>query len=300
MKVVVTGGTGFLGRHISRALLDDGHDVTVLGRDPNKVSAIPELAGANATKADVTEPATLRGRFEGADAVVQATQFPNHPIEIPRRGLTYDRYDRQATVNVLTEAQRAGVDKFVYISGAGADPVSEKTWYRAKGHAEQAIRSSGIDYAIVRPSWAYGPEDRALNRFAQIAKLSPVVPQPGAEEQRIQPIYVGDIGRVVARVFERAAWNEVYEAGSREVMTMNEVVHTLLDVMGKRRPVVPIPTPLLKLATAPLKLLPSPPMTPSGIEFATQSGLVDISKMLEVLGVEPLSLRDGLSRYIAR
>lgn len=299
VKVVVTGGTGFLGRHISRALLDHDHDVTVLGRNPNKVSSIPQLAGANATKADVTEPATLRGGFEGAEAIVQAAQFPNHPVEVPRRGLTYDRYDRQGTVNVLAEAERAGVTKFVYISGAGADPVSEKTWYRAKGLAEQAIRRSGIDYAIVRPSWAYGPEDRALNRFAQIAKLSPVVPQPGSVPQRIQPVYVGDIALAVARVFERDAWNEVYEIGSREVMTMNEVVHTLLEVMGKKRSVLPIPTSLLKLATAPLKLLPSPPMSPSGIEFATQEGLVDISKTVEILGVEPIPLREGLARYVS-
>ena len=300
MKVVVSGGTGFLGRHISRALMDDGHEVTVLGRNPNKVSAIPELAGANATKGDVTEPATLRGRFEDANAVVQAAQFPNHPVEVPSRGLTYDRYDRQGTINVLAEAQRAGVGKFVYISGAGADPVSEKTWYRAKGLAERAILESGIDHAILRPSWAYGPEDRALNRFAQIAKLSPVVPQPGAAVQRIQPVYVGDIALAVARVFERDAWNDVYEIGSRDVMTMNEVVHTLLDVMGKRRAVLPIPSSLLKVATAPLKLLPSPPMSPSGIEFATQDGIVDITKMIEVLGVDPVPLRAGLQRYIAR
>lgn len=300
MKVVVSGGTGFLGRHISRALIDHGHDVTVLGRNPNKVSAIPELAGANATKGDVTEPATLRGRFEDADAVVQAAQFPNHPVEVPSRGLTYDRYDRQGTVNVLAEAQRAGVDKFVYISGAGADPVSEKTWYRAKGLAERAILESGIDYAILRPSWAYGPEDRALNRFAQIAKLSPVVPQPGAAVQRIQPVHVGDIALAVARVFERDAWNDVYEIGSRDVMTMNEVVHTLLDVMGKRRAVLPIPSSLLKVATAPLKLLPSPPMSPSGIEFATQDGIVDITKTIEVLGVDPVPLRAGLQRYVGR
>ncbi|MDP9068903.1 MAG: NAD(P)H-binding protein [Actinomycetota bacterium] len=300
MKVVVAGGTGFLGRHICKALLRGGHDVTVLGRNPDKVASIPELQGANATRGDVTDPASLVGRFEGADAVVQAVQFPNHPIEVPRRGLTYDRYDRQGTENVLNQARRSGVQRLVYISGAGADAVSEKPWYRAKGLAEQVIFASGIDYAIVRPSWAYGPEDRALNRFVQIARLSPVVPQPGATPQRIQPIYVGDVALVVARIFEREAWNEIYEIGSREVMTMNEVVRTLLDVMGKKRPVVPIPTGLLKVATAPLKVLPAPPMTPQGIEFATQEGLVDISKAVQLLGFEPLSFRDGLALYMKR
>ena len=300
MKIVVAGGTGFLGRHICKELVADGHEVAVLGRSPDKASSIPELHGANATRGDVTDPATLRGRLDGSDAVVQAVQFPNHPIEVPRKGLTYDRYDRHGTVNMLAEAQRAGVRRFVYMSGAGADPASEKTWYRAKGLAERAVIGSGMDHAIVRPSWAYGPGDRALNRIAGIARFSPFLPQLGASVQRIQPVYVGDIARVVARIFERAAWNDIYEVGSREVMTMNEVGRTLLEVLGKKRSIVPVPSTLLKLATAPLKALPNPPMTPQGVEFATQDGLVDITKMVEVLGVEPLSLREGLGRYITR
>ena len=297
MKVVVAGGTGFLGRHIARALLDSGNEVTVLGRSPDKVSRIPALAGANATLGDVTDPASLTGRLEGADAVVMAVQFPNHPIEVPRKGLTYDRYDREGTINLLAEAKRAGGVRFLYVSGASADPASEKTWYRAKGLAERAIASSGLEHAIVRPSWAYGPEDRALNRFASIARMSPVVPQPGASPQLIQPIYVGDIGDVFARIVERDAYG-VFEIGSREVMTMNEVVRTLLEVMGKKRVVIPVPKALLKLATAPLKVLPSPPMTPQGIEFATQDGLVDISRAVKELDFDPLSLREGLRRYM--
>ena len=298
MKIVVAGGTGFLGRHISKALLAGGHAVTVLGRSPDKVSRIPELAGANATLGDVTDPTSLTGRLEGADAVVMAVQFPNHPIEVPRKGLTYERYDHEGTVNLLAEAQRAGGVRFLYVSGASADPASEKTWYRAKGMAERAITNSGVEHAIVRPSWAYGPEDRALNRFASIARMSPVVPQPGASPQLIQPIYVDDIADVFARIVERGAYGGVFEIGSREVMTMNEVVRTLLDVMGKKRVVIPIPKALLKLATAPLKVLPSPPMTPQGIEFATQDGLVDISRAVKELDFDPVSLRVGLSRYI--
>lgn len=298
MKVVVAGGTGFLGRHISRALMDDGHAVTVLGRDPSKASSIPELQGANATRGDVTDPASLTGTMGGADAVVQAVQFPNYPMEDPSKGLTFDNYDRRGAENLLMEATRAGVSKYVYISGAGVDPSSEKTWYRAKGLAERAIRSSGLDHAIIRPSWGYGPEDKALNKFAQIARFSPIVPHPGVRRQEIQPVYVGDIAKTVARVFEREAWNDLFEIGSREVMTMTEVVNTLLDVMGKKRLVVPIPTPLMKLATAPLTLLPAPPLSPQGVEFAIQDGLVDISKTVELLGVEPLSLREGLSLYM--
>ena len=299
MKIVVAGGTGFLGRHIAKALLAAGHGVTVLGRSPDKVSTIPELAGASAARGDVTKPETLVGTMEGADAVVGCVQFPNHPVEVPRKGLTYDNYDYKGTENLLAEARRAGVERYVYLSGAGANTASDKTWYRAKGFAERAIRNSGLKFAIVQPSWAYGPEDRALNRLAKIARVSPVVPRLGVKPQRIQPVSADDVGLTFRRVFERdEAWGQTFELGGPEVMTMQEILETMLRVMGKRRLIVPIPLALAKLGTAPLKLLPSPPMTPHGIEFAVQEGVVDTALLEKVLDVHPVPLEEGLRRYL--
>jgi NADH dehydrogenase len=299
MRIAVAGGTGFLGRHISRALLDAEHHVTVLSRTPAKVASIELLEGATGAAADVTDPAALQGVLDGHEALVNCAQFPNHPVEVPRKGLTYDRYDRQGTENLLAEASRAGVGRILYISGAGADVASDKNWYRAKGFAEDAIKRSGLDFVILRPSWAYGPEDKALNKFAFIARLSPVIPIPGVRPQLIQPVHVDDIALAVARAFERdGAWGRVLEIGSDEVMTMRQVVRTMLAVMDKRRLLLPIPLAVAKLGTAPLRLLPSPPMTPKGIEFAAQTGLVDIAEMKSVLGVDPVPLAEGLARYM--
>ncbi|HEU4480431.1 MAG TPA: complex I NDUFA9 subunit family protein [Actinomycetota bacterium] len=298
VRIVVAGGTGFIGRHIAATLIAAGHEVSVLGRSPGKVRSIPELSGATPIKGDVTEPASLRGTLDGAHAVVGAVQFPNHPIEVPRKGLTYDRFDRGGTQNLLEEAKRAGVRRYVYMSGAGADLTSDKTWFRAKGFAERALQESGLDHAIVRPSWAYGPEDRALNRFAQIARLSPIVPRLGVRPQRVQPVHVDDIAEAVRRIFDRDAWGHIFEIGGPDVMTMQEIIETLLDVMGKRRAILPVPLPLAKLGTAPLVVLPSPPMTPHGIDFAAQDGLVDNSLMHRILEMETIPLRAGLARYI--
>lgn len=299
MNIVVAGGTGFVGRHICKALLGSGHTVTVLSRSPHRAGSIPELSGAHSRVGDVTVRASLRGRLDGADAVVGAVQFPNHPVEVPRRGLTYDRYDRQGTEHLIAEARESEVERYVYISGAGASSSSDKPWYRAKGRAEEAIKQSGIAYSMLRPSWAYGPEDRALNRLAAIARFSPVVPRLGVRPQLIQPVYVGDIALAVRRIFEEdEAWGRTFEIGGPEVLTMDEVLRTLLGVLGKRRAVVPVPAPLAKIATAPLTLLPSPPMTPTGIDFATQDGLVDTTELQKILDLHPLSLREGLSRYL--
>lgn len=307
MRVVVAGGTGFLGRRVSRALMDDGHEVTILGRDPRKVSRIRELEGATGVFGDVTDPYSLKETLDGHDAVAVAIQFPNYPMEQPRRGLTFDRFDRQGTENLLDEAARAGVERFFYVSGVGVDPSSPMPWYRAKGRAEVSIRSSGLRYAILRPSWAYGPGDKALNKFAAIARMSPVVPIPtrfaGARplQQRIQPVSVDDIALAATRVFGREdAWNRVIEIGGPDVMTMPEVVRTMLDVMGKKRLLIPVPTALMKVVTAPLAFLPKPPLTPGAVDFAVQDGLADLSELHGVLGIEPLTLREGLARYMGR
>ncbi|MEA2476946.1 MAG: hypothetical protein QOC87_1145, partial [Actinomycetota bacterium] len=207
MRIVVAGGTGFVGRHITQKLVADGHTVAVLSRDPSKVTNIPELGGATGIRGDVTDPGSLDGLLDDAQGVVATVQFPNHPVEVPRKGLTYDRYDRAGTENLLAAAKKSGVERLFYVSGAGADPRSDKTWYRAKGVAETSIRASGLRWAILRPSWAYGPEDRALNRIAAIARYSPVVPRLGAGRQVIQPVWVDDIAAATARIFETdGAW----------------------------------------------------------------------------------------------
>jgi uncharacterized protein YbjT (DUF2867 family) len=301
VKVAVAGGTGFLGRHISAALIATGHEVTVMTRDPGKAANIGALKGARAVRGDVTVPASLRGVFDGIEAVVGCVQFPNHPIEVPRRDLTYETHDHIGTRNLLAEAKRAGVRRYFYVSGAGADPASDKTWYRAKGRAEVAVHESGLDHCILRPSWAYGPEDRALNRLALIARFSPVVPRLGMKPQWIQPVFVDDIADAVVSAFEHDdAWGRTFEIGGPDEMTMDQVIRTLLSVLRLRRVVLPIPATLAKIGTAPLVLLPAPPMTPSGIEFAIQDGLVDMSETTTILGIKPMTLRAGLSTYIQR
>lgn len=297
MKVVVAGGTGFIGRYLVRALLDADNEVTVLSRRGD-TSGIAQLVGASATTADVTDPESLRGKLDGAEAVVGVVTFPNYPAEVPRKGLTFDRYDRQGTENLLAESQRAGVEKYLYISGAGADPDSPIVWYRAKGRAEAALKASGLAYVILRPSWAYGPEDKALNKFVAIARFSPVVPRIGLRRQEIQPVYVKDIATAVSRIFERDTWNKTFEIGGPDVMSMDAVIATMLKVMGKHRLIVPVPAILAKIATAPLTLLPSPPMTPGGIEFAIQDGLVDSHEMAKALDVHPVVLAEGLANYL--
>lgn len=292
--IVVAGGSGFLGRHIVRALAGTGAPVRIISRRPDR---IPEFGQKETLPGDVRDPRSLGAAIAGRDAVVMAAQFPGHPVEKPRRGRSYDAVDRAGTENLIAAAQSAGVERFVYISGAGVGQGRPEPWFAAKDRAEDLVRSSGMRWMILRSSWAYGEGDRALNRIARIARFSPVVPVLGWNRQKVMPVWAGDVGAAVARAFEiPAAWGRVFEIGGPDVLTMREVVRTLVGALGLRRLLIPIPKVLAAIATAPLVLLPSPPLTPRAVEFATADAIVDSSAVREVLGVHPLSLREGLAR----
>lgn len=296
--IAVAGGSGFLGRHIVRALSHRGASVRIISREPSRA---PDFGQKESLPGDVRDPASLEAAVMGCEAVVMAAQFPGHPVEKPRRGRSYDLVDRAGTENLIAAARRAGVKRFVYVSGAGVGKGRPEPWFTAKDRAEELVRSSGMSWMILRPSWSYGDGDRALNRIASIARFSPVVPVLGWNRQKVMPVWAGDVGAAIASAFEvPAAWDRVFEIGGPNVLTMREVVRTLMHALGLRRILVPVPKVLAKFATVPLTLLPNPPLTPRAVDFATGDALVDSSATRELLGVHPVSLAEGLARVHGR
>ena len=295
MTVLVAGGTGFIGRAIVSALRRDGHQVRVLTRDAAR-TPFPHDRGVTLVAGDVRDAATLTDAVAGVDTVVCAVQFPGHPVEVKRKGLTYDEYDRAGTENLVSVAKKAGVDRLVYISGAGVGQGRPEEWFVAKDRAEAAVRASGMTWTIVRPSWVYGPRDRSLNKLAFFARVLPVVPLTGSGRNRVRPVHVDDVATVVARALRSpAADNEVFEVGGPQLLTMRQIVSTMLDVMGKRRIVLPAPAPLVKLGAAVLYLLPGRILSPRAVDFANGEADVDPRPTIERLGVTPRALADGVT-----
>src|SRR5262249_45136381 len=135
---------------------------------------------------------------------------------------------------------------------------------------------SGIPYTIFRPSWVYGREDRSLNRFVKFARTLPFVPVIGDGKNRVQPLFILDLAKIVSMALENPkAINQVYEIGGPQTLTMNEIVATMLRAMGKHRPIVHHPAWFMKLAAGPLTLLPRPPLSPDAVDFITMEELVD-------------------------
>ncbi len=292
--ILVAGGTGFTGRAIVLAIRQRGLPVRVLSR--GSANPFANDPGVSMVRGDVRDPATLGAALDGVDCVVGAVQFPGHPVEVPRAGLTYDEYDRRGTQNLVAAAVAAGVRRYVYISGAGAGEGRPEEWFVAKDAAERIVRESGLEWVIVRPSWMYGPGDHALNRFAAIARWSPVVPLTSLGRNTVQPVHVDDVAKVVARgVDSETTKNVVIGAGGPETLSMRAIVKTMLTAMRLRRLVLPTPPLLVKLGALVLYRLPGRILSPRAVDFANGESPVDIAAMRELVGVEPRRLADGLS-----
>jgi NADH dehydrogenase len=298
MRIVVTGGTGFIGRQVVDRLLEEGQDtVVVTSRDPDRrdlwdgrVSMVQAFAG---------DPVSLGKAFMRADVVVHAIQFPNHPVEDPAKGRTYVETDGHGTVVAARTARKLGVRRFVYLSGAGAGQGRPQPWFRAKDMAEAAIRETGMEHALLRPSWIYGPGDHSMSRFVWFCRHLPVVPVIGDGRTPVYPSYVKDVARAVADAARREGVKDTaLELGGPRRMTMDEVIRTVQAVLGRRRPLLHHPPGLMKLLVLPMRLLPEPMLSPAAIDFITQEVEIDPRPAFEYLGFTFRGLEEGLREYL--
>jgi NADH dehydrogenase len=297
MRVLVTGGTGFIGRNVvDRLLQEAGVEVAVTTRDPGRDHWQGRVRLEQAFAGDAL---SLGKAMTGADVVVHAIQFPNHPVEDPHKGRTYLEVDGKGTEIAVQVAKALGVRRFVYLSGAGAGQGRSQSWFQAKDRAEKAIRESGMEYAILRPSWVYGPGDRSMSKFVTFTHTLPFFPQIGDGQAPVYPVYVKDLGRAVAScVMRDDSKDKVLDVGSPQRLTMDEVVRTLQKVLGQRRLIVHHPKAFMKLAAWPMRVLPNPPLSPDAVDFVTQVVEMDPRPAAEYLGVTFRPLEEGLRDYL--
>ncbi len=298
--ILVAGGTGFVGGGIVRELARRGKPVAVLTRSAAGAKRSPGL-DVEYREGDVTRPESLAAPMQGVEAVVGCQQFPDSPIENPGKSYTFEKVDAEGTENLVRAAKAAGVKRCVYLSGAGAAPEGPH-WFRAKWRAETAVRESGLTYTILRPSWVYGPEDRSLNRFLSMSRFLPFVPLIGnVGKQRMQPVFVDDVGRAVAESLDNpAAANQIFELGGPEVMSMTEVVRAALQVAGRKRLLLSSPKAVMKLVASVLQFAPGRPLSPDAVDFITGDALGDSAAIQRALGLRLTPLREGLATYLGK
>ncbi|ELZ41808.1 complex I NDUFA9 subunit family protein [Halorubrum tebenquichense] len=261
MKVLVAGGTGFIGSYLCGALAEDDHAVTALSRSPEET---PE--GVTGVSGDVTDYGSIESAVEGHDAVVNLVALS--PLFEPEGGnRMHDRIHRGGTENLVRAAEDGGVERFVQLSALGADPNGDTAYIRSKGEAESIVRESDLDWAIFRPSVVFGEGGEFVSFTKRLKGMFapgvPLYPLPGGGKTRFQPIHVEDlVPMIAAAVTDEEHVGETYEIGGPEVLTLRQVTDLVYEAEKKGVTILPLPMPLAKIGLSVLGAVPGFPMGP--------------------------------------
>jgi uncharacterized protein YbjT (DUF2867 family) len=293
MRILVTGATGFVGPSIVQRLVDDGHTVRVLEHTAGSSAALPSQ---EALEGSMTDAASLRRAVEGQEAVVHLVAILSGKPEQFRAVM------EEGTRDLLAAAREAGVRRFVLMSALGTDEETKDLvpYYGAKWQMEQDVKESGLEHVIFRPSFIFGREGGALGQFKKIAKLAPMTPIVGPGTQRIQPIWVDDVGAYFGEgVVRPEAANRMFELGGPDAVTWNEFWSRLKQAQGSRRPSIHLPFGLMRVQAAVLELLPKPPVTRDQLKMlAAGDNVVSNSDAVDTFGLPLVPLDEQLRRAV--
>jgi uncharacterized protein YbjT (DUF2867 family) len=256
--ILVTGAGGFVGSHTVPALVSAGHRVAAMIRSPADGPAVLGRLSASARtsvelrEGDITRPETLGTAFAGVDAVV-------HLVAIPRdfnRGADLHRINTEGTRAVLAAMAETGVRRLIHMGAMGVVNDPRLHYASSKAQAEDLVRSSRLDWTILKPSLQFGQGDGFFNLVAGLVRLSPgIVPVPGDGKSRFQPIFVGDVASIMVKcIADPGTVGEALELGGPRYWTYREITGEVLRALGKRRAIVPVPIPLIRLVAGAAEL----------------------------------------------
>jgi len=301
--VTVFGGSGFLGRHVTRALVREGYRVRPAVRRPDLAGHLQPLGRVgqiHAVQANLRYPESVEAAVRGADAVVNLVG-----ILFERGKQTFDAVQAEGAATVARAAAAAGA-RMVHVSALGADPESPALYGRSKAAGEAAVLASVPDAVVLRPSILFGPEDDFFNRFAALARMSPALPLIGGGLTKFQPVFVGDVAQAVLRaVGGRAKGGTVYELGGPEVKTFRELMEYVLAVTERKRMLMPLPFGLARLQAMVLQYMPKPLLTPDQVELLRTDNIVSDAatadgRTLAAFGIEPAAMEAVVPSYLWR
>ncbi|QUS37655.1 complex I NDUFA9 subunit family protein [Tardiphaga alba] len=301
--VTVFGGSGFVGRHVVRALAKRDYRIRVAVRRPELAGYLQPLGRVgqiHTVQANIRNPASIKAAMRDASIVVNL-------VGILAEGgkQSFDAVQAEGAGAIAQAAAEIGA-RLVHVSAIGADANSESAYGRAKAAGEANVLAAVPTASILRPSLVFGPEDSLTNRFASLARMAPVMPVFGAET-RMQPVFVGDVAQAVADAAEgKTKPGAVYELGGPEVLTMQEIVEIVLKTIERERMILPVPMGIAKLKSYFLQFAPGDfKLTPDQVAMLKVDNVVsDAAKAagltLEGLGIAPDSLETVAPQYLWR
>jgi NADH dehydrogenase len=296
MVVFVTGGTGFVGRSVLRALLAHGHRVRALVRRGSE-GRLPRDDRIEPVPGDVSEPGTLPDAMRGAEAVVHLVGIIR---EHPGRGVTFERLHTEATRHVLTAARAAGGPRFVHMSALGTRPGARSRYHQTKWAAEEAIRGSGLAWTIFRPSVIFGPGDGFVTLLARLVRRFPVVPVIGDGQNRIQPVAIEVVAEGFARALEQpASVGQIFAVCGPRAYTFDAILDEIGAALGRRRvPKLHHPVGLVAPVVRLLQTVPAFPLSTDQLLMLGEDSTCDPAPFLDRFGITPVDFATGIRRYL--
>jgi NADH dehydrogenase len=291
--ILVTGATGFVGPKVVHALRAQERDVRCLVRRPAKAGTL-RAWGCELAEGDVTDADSLRRAVDGCDAVVHLVAI------ITGSPADFERVMVEGTRNMVAAAREADVRRFVLMSALG---VSEQTrtlvpYYGAKWEMEAAVRESGLEYVIFRPSFVFGRDGGVLPLFLRQVRWSPVTPVIGSGERRLQPIWVEDVASYFAAAIHLpGATGGTFDLVGPDRVTWNELYERIARTLAKRRARVHVPLSVARIGAAVAERLPRPPLTRDQLTMLEAGDNVgDPVPAERAFGIPPIGLDEQLRR----
>ncbi|MBC7281031.1 complex I NDUFA9 subunit family protein [Hoeflea sp.] len=303
--VTVFGGSGFVGRHVVRALARRGYSIRVAVRRPDLAGHLQPLGGVGqivAVQANLRNRESVDRAVQGADHVVNCVGIL---FESGRN--TFDSV-QEFGARAVAEAARAAGAGLTHISAIGANTESASVYARSKGRAEASILKILPGAVILRPSIVFGPEDEFFNKFAEMARFAPALPLIGGGATKFQPVYVGDVAEAVARSVDgKVSGGVIYELGGPRVMSFKEVLEEILRITQRKRALVPLPWSVASLMGKISSFIPfiDPPLTGDQVVLLKTDNVVSAEaasqrRTLEGMGIAPTTVEAILPSYLTR
>jgi NADH dehydrogenase len=301
--ITIYGGSGFLGRHVVRALCKRGYRIRVAVRRPDLAGHLQPLGRVgqiHAVQANLRYPDSVSAAARGADVLINLVG-----ILFERGRQRFDTVQAFGAEAVALAAAAHGA-RMVHVSAIGADENATSAYARAKGTGEKLVLAAVPSATVLRPSVVFGPEDDFFNRFASLARFTPVLPLVGGGHTRFQPVYVGDVAAAVVEAVEgRTKPGSIYELGGPEVKTFKEILEFVLATIDRNRLLVPLPFALAEVQAWFLQFLPKPPLTPDQVELLKSDNIVSEAakrdgRTLEGLGIAPVAMAAVAPTYLWR
>jgi uncharacterized protein YbjT (DUF2867 family) len=301
--ITVYGGSGFLGRHVVRALAKRHYRIRVAVRRPELAGHLQPLGRVgqiHAVQTNLRHAGSVEAAARDADVLVNLVGILS---ETGRQ-----RFDtvQRAGADLVAKAAAAHSARLVQVSAIGADENSTSHYARSKAEAERLVLEAAPSAVIMRPSIMFGPEDTFFNRFGAMARMLPALPLIGGGLTRFQPVFVGDVAAAIADAVDgKAKPGTIYELGGPQVFTFKELMQFTLDTIHRRRLLISLPFPLAKFKAMFLQFLPNAPLTPDQVEMLRTDNVVSEAasregRTLQAFGITPESIAAIVPTYLWR